>query len=144
MKLLLERDPSNSSCTPGALYKVGAEGKEFICYTLEDVVRETSAPVSEWKIKGETAIPRGTYQILITDSTRFKKPLPLLLDVPGFSGIRIHAGNRSVDSEGCVLLGKSRPENKLEVWQSRDAVREFMVLIQGPLDDAEEVWIEVV
>ena len=100
MQLTLIRGPSTSHSTPGTLL---VDGK-FECYTLEDVVRDK-------KIPGETAISVGTYRIIIDMSTRFKRLLPLLIDVPGFAGIRIHPGNTDKDTEGCILVGQSRSKD---------------------------------
>lgn len=78
----------------------------YLCYTLEDKMRqEPNKAVSDWKVYAQTAIPTGIYRLVITMSNRFKKPLPLLLNVEGFEGIRIHAGNTSADTEGCILVG---------------------------------------
>jgi hypothetical protein len=82
------------------------------CYTLEDVERDV-------KIKSETAIPKGTYKIIINKSNRFKKLLPLLLNVPNFEGVRIHPGNTNHDTEGCILVGRTR--SKDFIGQSRKA-----------------------
>lgn len=94
MKLQLIRNASSAKSTIGRLLIDGT----FQCWTLEDVVR----PV---KIAHETAIPAGTYKVVITESNRFKRRLPLLVDVPGFDGIRIHPGNSDVDTDGCILVG---------------------------------------
>lgn len=83
--------------TVGALYLDGL----FECFVLEDLVREPGI-----KVSGQTAIPAGRYRITVTPSARFKEDLPLLLDVPGFEGIRIHAGNTRDDTEGCLLVGQ--------------------------------------
>jgi len=79
---------------------------KFTCYTLEDKIRTV-------KIKHETCIPAGVYKVVLSLSQRFKVILPLLLNVPGFEGIRIHSGNTIAHTSGCVLVGTSVQENKL-------------------------------
>lgn len=95
MHLTLKRQP-NAFGTPGKLYVDDV----FECDTLEDVVRDDGV-----KIWGQTAIPYGTYEVDITYSPRFKQMLPILLNVPNFTGIRIHPGNDVDDTEGCILTG---------------------------------------
>ena len=97
MDLLLQRIEKTDKTTVGKLF---IDGK-FECYTLEDVEREV-------KIKSETAIPKGHYDVIITLSNRFKRDLPLLLNVPNFEGIRIHSGNSNHDTEGCILVGSTK------------------------------------
>jgi hypothetical protein len=97
MKIELLRDKSTGKATTGRLLIDGV----FQCWTLEDVVRPS-------KIAHETAIPAGTYKVVITESNRFKRRLPLLVDVPGFDGIRIHPGNSADDTDGCILVGTSK------------------------------------
>lgn len=96
MRLILDRTAYEEDATTGDLYIDGV----WECATLEDQVREGP------KVKGETAIPAGEYEILLTWSPRFKTILPLLIDVPGFDGIRIHPGNTADDTEGCLLVGE--------------------------------------
>lgn len=104
MKLTLKRIAFGDTYTIGKLY----DENQFICYTLEDKVREVAGePVEQWKKQNETAIPTGVYPVTITMSTRFRTRLPLLLNVPGFTGIRIHTGNSSKDTEGCILVGST-------------------------------------
>lgn len=89
-------------------------------YVLEDRVREIpGVPVEQWKIKGETAIPVGRYVMKKTPSARWGKFMWELTEVPGFTGIRPHAGNTSKDTEGCPILGKERDEKHGEVSGSR-------------------------
>lgn len=85
----------------------------LFCYTLEDPVRTLVDgnkdgdfdDTGEGKIKGNTAIPEGTYDVILNMSNRFKKVMPLLLKVPGYEGVRIHTGNFPADTEGCILVG---------------------------------------
>jgi Family of unknown function (DUF5675) len=87
MLLEVKREPSAFGCTLGNLYVDG----QYECFTLEDVVREVpEEAVEKWKVPGETAIPVGTYDVIVTLSNRFQRLLPLLMKVPGFEGVRIH------------------------------------------------------
>ena len=131
MKLTLQRRESFAGATIGKLYIDGA----FCCSTLEDQVREIEGvPVEDWKIKGKTAIPSGTYRISLDYSPRFGADTPTIQAVPGFSHIRIHAGNSSDDTEGCILVGLQATEMSLVGGTSRPAVN----LLKQELLQAQE------
>lgn len=147
MKILSERFDSSDNAT---ISRLSIDGNH-VCYILEDVDRGLtsnmmSAEISKLKMKGKTAIPTGSYQIVITHSNRFKRLMPLLLNVPGFDGIRIHSGNTHAHTDGCLLPGKSfaRPFGEFEVWDSRIATATLAERISESIKQGEEVWIEIV
>lgn len=130
MKIKLVRIAFKETYTIGKLY---VDGK-YVCDTIEDKDRglDNSMTVNEIlrrKIKGQTAIPTGHYNIEITYSPKFKRMMPLLLAVKGFSGIRIHSGNTSKDSEGCLLVGKNTQVGM--VLESRDTYQRLFAMMQG-------------
>ena len=98
MKLELKRFEYGNNYTIGRLYVDGV----YQCFVLEDVVRPVGV-----KVKEETAIPKGTYKVIIDFSNHFQKNMPHILDVPMFAGIRIHSGNTDKDTEGCLLVGET-------------------------------------
>lgn len=134
MKLTLNRSPSDSACTIGQLLVDGNPE----CFTLEDIVRPPGAP----KVFGETAIPAGTYGVIITFSPHFQRDLPLLVNVPGFEGVRIHPGNVAADTEGCVLVGVDRLADS--IGRSRIAFDALFPKIEQALVRGELVSIEIV
>lgn len=99
MKLKLIRTEYTDTYTMGDLYV----NDEFFCNTIEDRYRNLE---TEAKVPGETAIPLGTYKVIVNMSPRFGRELPRLLDVPHFEGVLIHRGNSADDSAGCVILGE--------------------------------------
>ncbi len=138
MELTLKRRIFTNESTIGELLN---EQGEHICYVLEDKVREIPGrPVSEWKVAGSTAIPTGRYKITWDMSNRFKKETLRFLDVPGYEGIRIHKGNRSKETEGCLLPGTAVSEDL--VSHSADALEKIEKLI-CPCLAQEEVWITI-
>lgn len=96
----------------GDTYTIGRlsiDGK-YYCDTLEDKVRDLS---KEAKVMHQTAIPAGTYKVIVNVSPRFKRELPRLLDVPHFDGILIHRGNTAADTSGCILVGENKEKGKV-------------------------------
>lgn len=139
MQFVLRREPSMGAATLGTLACDG----DFLCWTLEDTVREVPGrPVATWKVNGMTAIPEGVYPLTLTFSPRFKVPLPLVVDVPGFSGIRIHAGNVPADTEGCVLVGLDRGEGF--VGRSREALGIVIKRLRGAMETGEPITLAIV
>lgn len=134
MELTLNRIFLSSSATIGELLV----NDKHLCDTLEDRVR----PEGE-KVYGKTAIPEGTYEVKLTHSPRFKKILPEILNVPNFSGIRIHTGNSSKDTEGCILVGTWDGEKEDWVGNSRIAFDELMALLEEATNNKEKVTITV-
>ena len=103
----------------------------FVGYALEDPV--LAGP----KVPGATAIPAGRYRVEITWSPRFGRFMPILLDVPHFTGIRIHEGNVAADTNGCILVGMRRAENR--VLDSRKAYQRLLTIIRA----ADETWLTI-
>ena len=101
MILSLHRQSSNEAATLGRLFV----NDEFECVTLEDVVR-CIADDGSGKVQDATAVPAGTYKVIINVSPRLGRPMMRLLDVPHFDGILIHSGNDDVDTHGCILVGQ--------------------------------------
>lgn len=130
MNLLLQREPSDEHRTFGKLYIDG----QYCCETLEDVVRDV-------KINGETAIPEGTYRITVENSPKFGRNTITVKDVPGFTGVRIHAGNTEGDTEGCPLVGQIRAD--ASILKSKAALDELKPEIIEALQNGEQVWLEI-
>ena len=147
MELILKRIAKRKTYTIGRLYireqvmdeyLPGYENKYF-CDTLEPTWRDYEH--GAYKVKGRSAIPEGRYAVVISYSPRFKQWLPILLGVPKFEGIRIHAGNTAKDTEGCILVGQNREVCK--VLDSRKWLYELKQKIVEAKDRGESVWITV-
>lgn len=147
IKLRLEREFFTPTETLGSLYING----KFFCYTLEDKDRQLRsshalADIRARKVAAQTAIPTGTYKVIVNMSNRFKRPMPLLLNVPGFEGVRIHGGNTHHNTEGCPLIARSRNINKVHPtirkvsnWIFGSTEKELTRLLTG-----KEAEIEIV
>lgn len=108
MRITLIRIANRPTYCIGKLYIDGV----YFCDTIEDTDRGlddkmTEEEILKKKVKGETAIPTGIYHVYLTYSPKYKKQMPLIDGVKGYSGIRIHSGNTSKDTEGCLIVGKN-------------------------------------
>ena len=141
MELTLKRIAKKDTYTIGKLYV----DDEYFCDTLEDKDRELTSDmyledIKKVKVYGQTAIPTGRYQVVMNMSARFKKVMPLLLNVPGFDGIRIHSGNTAADTQGCILLGQNKVVGK--VINSRIYTDKLYQIISADLKK-ETVYITI-
>lgn len=114
MKLTLIRHSKRDTYTIGKLLVDDV----YFCDTLEDRDRGLRQEMDlQWikylKVYGKTAIPTGNYSVAITYSPKFHRELPLVLDVKGFDGIRIHSGNTENDTLGCILVGENKVKGKV-------------------------------
>jgi len=137
------RGPHSAESTPGQMIV----DNEFECFTLEDTYRKK-------KIKHETRIPAGKYKAQLHPRSRFQpkyqrvfgakhKGMILLRDVPEFTGILIHMGNRSVDTSGCILVGEEQNVRSDEIYRSKDAYRRVIlpVIVRMSLGEPCQVWV---
>lgn len=134
MKIEVNRIFKASNYTIGEL----SVNNNYVCDTLEDKVR-----VDGEKVYAETAIPTGTYTLVLSYSNRFKKVMPEILNVPNFSGIRIHCGNSSKDTEGCLLVGKW--DGKTENWisDSKNSYNKLYSLLEEAFNKKENITITI-
>lgn len=122
------------------IYTIGVlmvDGEKF-SDTLEDKVRDLN---SEKKVYGETAIPAGKYKVVMSMSSKFKRVMPYLENVPQFTGIMIHPGNTPKDTLGCILVGENKKKGQL--INSRKYSDELNKRINEAIERKEQVWIEI-
>lgn len=134
MNILLKRIQLDPDVTIGRL---SIEGDDWGCWVCEDTQRELSAP----KVFGQTAIPQGSYRVIVTHSPHFNRELPLLVDVPEFDGVRIHPGNFAADTNGCLLPGLDRLEKG--VGRSVAAFDALYPKIVRALSAGDDVFITI-
>ena len=142
MELKLIRKYRKTDYTIGILYI----NNKYFCEILEDTDRGLKDSMSleeikKIKIKDQTCIPYGKYQILMTYSPKYKKVMPLVNNVKGFEGIRIHSGNTNKDTSGCLLPGFNKIKG--QVINSRETFNKLYSLIQTAINNKENVTIEI-
>lgn len=135
MKLEVKRTVFTDISTIGILKVDGV----LFGYTLEDTDRKLEAGGK--KIYGKTAIPRGTYQVVIDHSSKYGKPMPHILNVPAYEGVRIHSGNKPEDTEGCILVGKTLSDNW--IGKSKEAFSSLFELLTKAMEDQEPIEITI-
>ena len=138
MTLKLVRKYRKETYTIGKLYVDGV----YFCDTIEDKDRglDDAMGLAEIMVKkryGETAIPYGTYKVEITYSPKYKRLMPEIKNVKGFSGIRIHSGNTAKDTLGCLIIGKNTQVGM--VTESRKTYNKLFALMK----DAKDISIEI-
>jgi len=127
MDIKIRRFEFGTTYTIGKMYIDGV----YHCFTLEDKIREA-------KVQNATAIPYGTYTVVIDHSTRFNRDMPHILNVPGFEGVRIHTGNTSADTEGCILVGTT--------WAGKDFVGNSKIAFDPlfeKMKKADQITLEI-
>ena len=151
MKILIDRNYKYPKYTIGEVYVNG----NFYCYSLEDTDRglHVDMPMryfKERKVYGETAVPCGVYEVIIDWSPKFKKYMPhvmyrnadgKLVEVPGFSGIRIHSLATSKDTLGCIGFGDWNGGDRL--INSRAITANLVDRIQKARNEKEKVVLEI-
>jgi hypothetical protein len=125
IRLKVVREVFGKTSTLGKLYINGV----FFAHTLEDKCRNLNGDARK-KVKSQTCIDEGVYGVTVTVSNRFKKPLPLLLNVPCFEAIRIHGGNTEADTEGCILIG-AESDGASRIWDCKGKVQQLVDKLTG-------------
>lgn len=158
--LLLIRFDLQPERTRGDIFTKDSHGNkhDYICHSLEDTVRDKNkdgdlSDYGEGKIYGKTAIPYGTYDIIVKESpkrrrlfekgkiTKERLELPYILNVPEFTAVQLHSGTSEDDSLGCILVGYSRNDEK--IWNSRQAEKDLVKLIKDN-DPQGRATIEII
>lgn len=146
MKVLVKEVASRDLYTISKLFVNGS----YLCDVLQDTNRGLTQSMSleeinEIKVKGKTAIPKGTYQVTLNVvSPRFSKKaqyafcqgkLPRLINVPGYEGVLIHIGNTPEDTDGCLLVGYNKVKG--QVIDSTKAFKELYSILSSAKDEIE-------
>ena len=142
MNLTLKRFKETDDATLGSLYIDG----EFECYTLEDEHRDI-------KVAGETRIPAGEYKLKDRRYggfyERYKRLGPWhagmieIENVPGFTNILIHRGNKDSDTAGCLLVGSDYNENNMTIQSSAAAYERLYKKVYPEIIGGKEVILTI-
>lgn len=135
MEIKVTRSTFTDAFTLGRMF---IDGRPY-GYTCED--KDRHLETGGTKIPKVTAIPRGRYRVGLSFSQRFQKVLPIIDDVPQFSGVRIHGGNKATDTEGCILLGKAPTAEG--VVDCAERMKNLIAMLTEAEDDGIECWLTV-
>lgn len=143
MELQLIRKYRKTNYTIGKLLI----NNKYFSDTLEDTDRGLKDSMSLEEIKrikvfGSTCIPYGTYKVTVTYSPKFKRNLPLINNVKGYDGIRIHSGNTNSDTSGCLLLGFNKIKGR--IINSKETVDKFISIVQQAINKGEQITLNIV
>ena len=135
MEITVKRINKTNDYTIGQMFIDG----EYFCDTLEDTVRDLTNVKD--KIYGRTAIPAGTYSVILDYSGHFKKLLPHILDIPFFSGVRIHSGNDVEDTNGCILVGSYHHAGY--ITESRATMEKLMKKLRETINKGDRITLSI-
>ena len=142
MKIEVVRLAFQKTYTIGKMYIDGV----YFCDTLEDTDRglrntDPMSKIKAVKVYGETAIPMGDYKVTYTYSPKFRKSLPEILNVPGWTGVRIHSGNKAADTLGCILVGENKVKG--QVISSRATYDRLIAMIKGEFNKGHMIDLTI-
>ena len=135
MEITIKRINKTNDYTIGQMFI----DDEYFCDTLEDTVRDLTNVKD--KIYGRTAIPAGTYSVILDYSGHFKKLLPHILDIPFFSGVRIHSGNDVEDTNGCILVGSYHHAGY--ITESRVTMEKLMKKLRETINKGDRITLSI-
>lgn len=139
MIIELVRERGTNKSTPGTLLI----NKKHFCFTIEDIERPEAENDPSNKVFGLTAIPRKKYKVIVNYSNHFKRDMILFLDVPNFTGVRLHSGNTAVDSHGCIVVGRNRLSLDKIQGDSKNLEEEITQIVADTIADGEEVFFDI-
>lgn len=140
MNITIQRDTFGATFCKG---KLSIDGTYF-CHTIEDVDRKLETTGCGSKIQNVTCIPRGNYKVVIDYSPHFQKDMLHILNVPCFDGVRIHSGNKSTDTEGCVIVGYDDTNLTVDwIGNSRPAAQDLQTRVNAAIVAGHTIKLEI-
>lgn len=143
MEIKVKRIAKRETYTIGRMYVNG----EYYCDTLEDKDRGLTqdmplAEIRGIKVYGETAIPAGHYRVTSASWSKYGVNVPLINDVPGFTGILIHNGRTAAHTSGCIIVGENRAVG--QVFNGKKYMTELNDMVMTAIVKGEQVTIDII